>query len=610
LIYVFLVEKAYIIRQSTVPKPRLKSKLYLFNSFGMLGVYVVVSVLNFIFRITRQKEGECVIGMQRVAMIPLITFDLLVNVYLTVLFLLPLRTLYGFRHIQRNPANERLRTVAFRTFIGSVATTLSSITNLSVLMALDGEPGWVCLMCCNLDIAFSAMVVHWVTSKDKTAVFQPSATSAYAKGVVSVYQLESETGAGGAGAGPSSSPGGHSPRNMGGFRGVSSSSNNKVMYCSGGCVHECKPGTGCYGAAANKDLSAITGAVTLGTGSNAGTTAAVHQRLPAAPPHKAVPRVGSHGHGLGLLNYANVVVDKDGQPVNKAFMTPEAIAMYHYNHYRYMNGGSSNRYPFTKSSSVTGGTLENTRSDTSSKYSEFRKYGGRLFADNIDPLELDEGEERDHSSDEDCEYELVLRKKKRSRTPPILPAELDPVVSNSRPGSRKWSVARETTLVVESTAAVDAAGATPQLKSSSGAVFGTRTVCLGGGEHHENGECSSNCRQHATAAGAGSSSVVGAVAGSTSRLKKAGKRHSRNTSGVPSEDGEAAAGSSSVRTGKKEVSWLDAPDTRTSADFEREGNDFMWDGTQGDRSARVEPDIELARYDSQESILQLRLEEI
>ncbi|KAH7016065.1 uncharacterized protein B0I36DRAFT_254931, partial [Microdochium trichocladiopsis] len=166
LIYIFLVEKAYIIRQSSVPTGRLKSKLYIFNLFGMLGIYVVVSILNFIFRITRQHNGECVIGMQRVAMIPLISFDLLVNVYLTILFLMPLKNLRKVRHIQRNAANERLRTVASRTFIGAVATTISSIVNLSVLMALDGEPGWVCLMCCNVDIAFSAIVVFWVTHKD------------------------------------------------------------------------------------------------------------------------------------------------------------------------------------------------------------------------------------------------------------------------------------------------------------------------------------------------------------------------------------------------------------------------------------------------------------
>lgn len=29
----------YVIRQGTAPKPRLKSKLYIFNSFVLLGVY-------------------------------------------------------------------------------------------------------------------------------------------------------------------------------------------------------------------------------------------------------------------------------------------------------------------------------------------------------------------------------------------------------------------------------------------------------------------------------------------------------------------------------------------------------------------------------------------
>lgn len=38
-------------------------------------------VLNFIFRIARlDQEGQCVIGMERRALLPLIIFDLVVNV--------------------------------------------------------------------------------------------------------------------------------------------------------------------------------------------------------------------------------------------------------------------------------------------------------------------------------------------------------------------------------------------------------------------------------------------------------------------------------------------------------------------------------------------------
>ncbi|KAF3342562.1 hypothetical protein VD0002_g6857 [Verticillium dahliae] len=167
LIYLFLVERAHVVRGTK--KSRFKSKMYLFNSFGMLGVYVVIAILNFIFRITRLENGLCVIGMQKVSMIPLISFDAVVNIYLTILFLIPLKNLYSFKNFARTPANVRLRTLAMRTFVGALCTTVSSIINLTVLMALNGEPGWVCLMCCNLDILFSAIVVQWVTSKDNAA---------------------------------------------------------------------------------------------------------------------------------------------------------------------------------------------------------------------------------------------------------------------------------------------------------------------------------------------------------------------------------------------------------------------------------------------------------
>ncbi|OIW27947.1 hypothetical protein CONLIGDRAFT_455527 [Coniochaeta ligniaria NRRL 30616] len=164
LVYLFLVEKAYIIRGNL--KPRLKSRVYIFNSIIMLGLYVGVAIVNFVFRITKMQDGQCVIGMQKQAMIPLIGFDVLVNVYLTCMFLVPLFNMYTFKNAPRTRASNRLKRVATRTFIGAVCTLTSSVVNLSVLMGLNGEPGWVCLMCCNSDILFSVVVIQWVTSPD------------------------------------------------------------------------------------------------------------------------------------------------------------------------------------------------------------------------------------------------------------------------------------------------------------------------------------------------------------------------------------------------------------------------------------------------------------
>ncbi|KAI3586906.1 hypothetical protein IWW34DRAFT_203311 [Fusarium oxysporum f. sp. albedinis] len=180
LIYVFLVEKAHVIRSSTTR--RRNSKLYLFNMITLLGGYGVVVVLNFIYRIARIVNGECFIGMKSISMIPLIAFDAVVNVYLTILFLIPLKNLYSFKNLPKTHANSRLRSVAFRTFVGACCTLTSSIVNLTVLMVLNGEPGWVCLMCCNSDVLFSAIVVQWVTSRDSAGSSSQPASAAVTDG--------------------------------------------------------------------------------------------------------------------------------------------------------------------------------------------------------------------------------------------------------------------------------------------------------------------------------------------------------------------------------------------------------------------------------------------
>lgn len=61
--------------------------------------------------------------------------------------------------------------MAYRSLIGSLATLTTSVVNLTILMVLKGEPGWICLACCNADILFCVIVLHWVTSKDKPSSY-------------------------------------------------------------------------------------------------------------------------------------------------------------------------------------------------------------------------------------------------------------------------------------------------------------------------------------------------------------------------------------------------------------------------------------------------------
>ncbi|KAK8024412.1 hypothetical protein PG993_012478 [Apiospora rasikravindrae] len=40
------------------------------------------------------------------------------------------------------------------------------LPNLLALMLLDGEPAWLCLLCCKIDVLFNAVVLFWVTRTD------------------------------------------------------------------------------------------------------------------------------------------------------------------------------------------------------------------------------------------------------------------------------------------------------------------------------------------------------------------------------------------------------------------------------------------------------------
>lgn len=165
LIYLFLVEKVFIIRGN---RQRWSDKLFLFNMFGMLVPYCLVIALTFAFRNAQIKEdGQCRIGLKLPANIPLLIFDIVINVYLTWLFLKPLRGLWSFKNGSQTKQG-RLRRVALRTFIGSVSTLLSTVANLTALLILRGrEPGWICFAACNADVLFSVLVLHWVTHQDE-----------------------------------------------------------------------------------------------------------------------------------------------------------------------------------------------------------------------------------------------------------------------------------------------------------------------------------------------------------------------------------------------------------------------------------------------------------
>ncbi|KAI1805740.1 hypothetical protein F4811DRAFT_551595 [Daldinia bambusicola] len=165
LIYIFQVEKAFLAQGGV--KRRVESKLYISNLFGVLTIFAIICILTFVYRKARMDKGQCIIGIERQALIPLIILDIVANLYITALFLNPLWNIYSIKRLSDAPdSSPNLGATAIRTFVGALCTTTSSVVNLVVLLALNGEPGWVFLTCCNADILFSTLVIQWVTSRD------------------------------------------------------------------------------------------------------------------------------------------------------------------------------------------------------------------------------------------------------------------------------------------------------------------------------------------------------------------------------------------------------------------------------------------------------------
>ncbi|KAI1340907.1 hypothetical protein F5Y15DRAFT_35898 [Xylariaceae sp. FL0016] len=177
LIYLFLIDRAHIVRGSGVT--RRNSKLYLFNTLGIMSVTCVSAVLVLVFRFSRFENGICIIGVKQDVMFGTVSFDVFVEIYLTASFILPLAKIFGINFRRppgslslgslaraERPVSARLRTLAIKSFLGAFLTLCSSVSNLASLMILDGEPAWLCLLTCNLDIIFSACVMFWVTMKD------------------------------------------------------------------------------------------------------------------------------------------------------------------------------------------------------------------------------------------------------------------------------------------------------------------------------------------------------------------------------------------------------------------------------------------------------------
>ncbi|KAG8943400.1 hypothetical protein FRC03_002502 [Tulasnella sp. 419] len=162
-IYLFLIEKVYIVwnsHGSAKPLKRLRSPVFricMLILTPLIGIFALV----LIGRVAElRSDRACVIGLTKVASMSLLAYDLFITIFLTSLFVWPL---------WRATVNPRLRRVASRTLIASLAALTTSAINIAVLTVMHGKQlGWVCLTSCGTDVTVNALVLYWVTNVGST----------------------------------------------------------------------------------------------------------------------------------------------------------------------------------------------------------------------------------------------------------------------------------------------------------------------------------------------------------------------------------------------------------------------------------------------------------
>ncbi|KAG8867391.1 hypothetical protein FRC20_005884 [Serendipita sp. 405] len=156
IIYIFLAEKVHVVWSAGKSIRRLKSRVWLVCCFVLIG-YLVVFVLMLIARIGYFREDHtCVIGLRKIATIPLLTYDIFLNIFLTGLFVWPL--------YYRRLSNAKLRSLATRTCIAAAAALCTSVINIAILTTLHGKQlAWVCLASCTSDVTINALVIFAIS---------------------------------------------------------------------------------------------------------------------------------------------------------------------------------------------------------------------------------------------------------------------------------------------------------------------------------------------------------------------------------------------------------------------------------------------------------------
>ncbi|CAE6364219.1 unnamed protein product [Rhizoctonia solani] len=152
LIYLCLTEKVRAVWSAS--HRRWRSPIYLFCVSLLLPLLVMLGGVIIPQAVHYVHNGYCVIGIDQVSSVFLLTYDTSINLFLTGMFVIPLA--------RASIRSAWLKTVAIRSTVASLISLVMTAANAVIVYALDGnETIWFCFGACAIDVVVNATVLYW-----------------------------------------------------------------------------------------------------------------------------------------------------------------------------------------------------------------------------------------------------------------------------------------------------------------------------------------------------------------------------------------------------------------------------------------------------------------
>ncbi|KAF2659075.1 hypothetical protein K491DRAFT_592012 [Lophiostoma macrostomum CBS 122681] len=194
--YIFLVERAHVLRAPYIG--RAHDWIWLVGMLSIATGFGSIAICGFLWPIAdlSVNDGRCRIGLPLKVTMPLLCFDVCINMALTGTFIYLLRPLLQFSgtpdpntpanrftksirklfqsedrrssmdvYPENQPFLRSIKALLWRSLIGSMLVMLPTVGNLAALYSLKGrELGWLCLTMCTFDVTWAVCVIHWLTA--------------------------------------------------------------------------------------------------------------------------------------------------------------------------------------------------------------------------------------------------------------------------------------------------------------------------------------------------------------------------------------------------------------------------------------------------------------